>query len=264
MAWGIEIRAITKTFYSGDTEGTLALDRVSLDIRPGDFVSVVGPNGAGKSTLFRILAGQCAPDHGSVHFFPDGPQRGVDLLSAAQRSRKIAYVHQEPGQGTFSDLTVLENLKVAALDGFPSVFHRSVPRPFSIECEPRLAAIGLTEKAKSFVFELSQGQKQLLALESAVTRRPYVLLLDEHTASLDERNASACMQATDRLWRDEDITVMMITHNFVDAIAYGNRLIALKDGGIAIDVKDEEKRQITVEDLLRLLGMLPGGAKFQR
>jgi putative ABC transport system ATP-binding protein len=111
--------------------------------------------------------------------------------------------------------------------------------------------LGLEDRMTSKVGLLSGGQRQALTLLMATLQKPKLLLLDEHTAALDPKTAAKVLELSEKIITEEHLTAMMVTHNMRDAIAHGNRLIMMNEGRIAIDIRGEEKKKLTVEDLLQ-------------
>ena len=239
----IDIRDVTKTFTNLDGHQNKALNKVSLTIETGDFVVLVGHNGSGKSTLLKVIAGELVIDEGQIEF-------------QDKRRPRLARVRQLPGDGTFGELTALENFHIFMLKDVPSLLQVTSPASVKEHAIARLSQYSLQDKLEQPVESLSQGQQQLLALELAMAREPELLLLDEHTASLDKSNAEACMQATQRLASLTKTTVVMVTHNLSDAIRYGNVLCVLRGGQIAHCLRDEQKANLSLEKLMRLCGFL--------
>jgi putative ABC transport system ATP-binding protein len=249
---GCDVRLVdvSKTFTSRGSVGAVALRNISIAIGAGEFVVVVGANGSGKTTMLRLLAGELEPTTGSV-----------ELNASAGRARQpraraalVARVHQNPDAGVIGDLTVLDNLRLSAIHSRFAAPWRLGPsaadlRRFVGEIQPRLS-VALHAR----VSDLSQGQRQMLAMEMALLRQPLLLLLDEHTASLDRANALECLRLTERLSRATGVTVVMVTHNFADASIYGDRLIALRDGELAANVSGDAKRTLTAIDVFDLCG----------
>lgn len=252
----LQIRNLSKSFPSNGNGTTHALRSVDLDLRPGEFVVVIGPNGSGKTTLLNVLAGDFDPDTGQIVLVTNGKNGGAWLqMPRWQRAAYLARVHQDPRRGTAAGMTVWENLRLACS-------RQRVPLPWSFAPPThdrqwfleRLERLGLASKIDSRVAELSQGQRQLLALELAMLREPVLLLADEHTASLDQANAKKCLEATVALSRESGATVIMVTHNLMDALNYGDRLIVMRDGAVERDLAQEQKASLQLNDLIALCG----------
>lgn len=252
---GISICGLSKSFLSNGNGTTHALRGVDLDVRPGEFIVVVGPNGSGKTTLLNVLAGDFDPDGGQIVLEDGGNSDPWLEMPRWKRAAYLARVHQDPRRGTAAGMTVWENLRLARS-------RQRVPLPWSFAPPQhdrqwlidRLERLGLAGKIDSRVMELSQGQRQLLALELAMLREPVLLLADEHTASLDQANARKCLEATVALSREGGVTVIMVTHNLMDALNYGDRLIVMRDGQVARDFLADEKRSLTLSGLIELCG----------
>jgi len=240
----LRLAGVSKTYHQPGQIDVVALNDVSLEIARGEFVVIVGHNGSGKTTLLNIVAGDVLPDCGLFSTF-----------GSNDRAR-IARVRQSPGEGTFDDLTVAENFQLFVAEGRPSPFRVRVPTDVVLEATRRLAEYGLSARLNDRVCDLSQGQRQILALELAMMRRPELLLLDEHTASLDRVNAAMCMEATMRLARETGTTVLMVTHNFGDALSIGDTLVVMRDGKIAHRMTQEAKKTLSLENLLVHCGFM--------
>jgi putative ABC transport system ATP-binding protein len=240
----LELTGVTKRFAQPGQTEVLALDDVTLRVQKGEFVMVVGHNGSGKSTLLNVVSGDLSPDAGSLRWSTTGGRP------------RVARVRQAPGDGTFPDLSVLENFQIFNLRGVPSVLRtqpRAAVRSDATVCAQRHALAGRLDQRVS---ELSGGQRQLLALDLAMARAPDVLLLDEHTASLDRQNADRCMSATARLAEDTRTTVIMVTHNLSYALRYGDVLVVLRDGRLIQRLSGREKDRLSLPDLMRLCGFV--------
>lgn len=244
----LDITAISKTFHPGTPNARQALRQLSLHLEDGEFATIVGSNGAGKSTLFGAIAGSFYTDEGRILL------DGTDLTFQPehQRSRVIGRLFQDPMRGTAPHMTIEENLALAYLRAsHGSPFRRITPKDREL-FRSQLAQLdmGLEERMRQPVGLLSGGQRQALTLLMATIARPKLLLLDEHTAALDPKTAAKVMELTDRIVREGQLTTLMITHNMRDAIQYGNRLIMLHDGHVILDIAGEEKKKLTVPDLL--------------
>ena len=254
----LEIRDVHKTFNPGTVNEKTALDGVSLTLEDGDFVTVIGGNGAGKSTLLNAVAGTWLVDSGSISI--DGVN--VTRLSEHKRARFIGRVFQDPMMGTAATMQIEENLALALRRGKPRTLRPGITASEREQYRELLKtlSLGLEDRLTVKVGLLSGGQRQALTLLMATLQRPKLLLLDEHTAALDPKTAAKVLETTERIVQRDHLTTLMITHNMRDAIAHGDRLIMMYDGKIVVDVRGEEKRRLTVEDLLGLFEKASGQA----
>ena len=250
MATLLKIEDIHKTFEAGTVNENHVLKGLDLTVEEGDFISVIGGNGAGKSTLMNILAGGLQVDQGDILL--EG--KSIKQTSVRKRAKDIARVFQDPKMGTASRLTIEENMAIAKKRGAKRGLSWGVKEKEREEFKTALKElnIGLENRLKVDTQYLSGGQRQALTLVMAALVKPKLLLLDEHTAALDPKTSEMVMELTQKIVESHDLTTLMITHDMNHAIAYGNRLIMLYQGKIVVDVKGEEKKNLTVEDLMRL------------
>jgi len=250
------IENIRKTFNAGTVNEKKALQGVSLHLKPGDFVTVIGGNGAGKSTLLNSVSGALEVDEGKILI------DGVDVthLPEHKRAKYIGRVFQDPMMGTAATMQIEENLALAARRGKNRGLKPGITAAERKGYMEQLAMLdlGLEERMTAKVGLLSGGQRQALTLLMATLQKPKLLLLDEHTAALDPKTAAKVLETTQRIVEKDNLTTLMITHNMRDAIAYGNRLIMMYDGRIVVDVEGEEKKHLTVEQLLNLFSQASG------
>lgn len=252
----LQIMDIHKTFNAGTINEKRALQGVSLHLRPGDFVTVIGGNGAGKSTLMNTVSGAYPVDQGQILL--DGMD--VTHLPEYKRAKYIGRVFQDPMMGTAATMQIEENMALAARRGkirtlLPGITKKE--RSFYKE-QLKILDLGLEDRLTAKVGLLSGGQRQALTLLMAALQKPKLLLLDEHTAALDPKTAAKVLDATQKIVEKDNLTTLMITHNMRDAIACGNRLIMMYDGRIVVDVSGEEKKKLTVEQLLNLFSQASG------
>ena len=214
----------------------------------GDFVTVIGGNGAGKSTLLNAIAGTWLVDEGKILI------DGVDVtkLPEHKRAKYLGRVFQDPMTGTAASMGIEENLALAKRRGKSRTLKVGIRKSEREEYKEllKILDLGLEDRLTSKVGLLSGGQRQALTLLMATTQKPKLLLLDEHTAALDPKTAAKVLETTELMVKRNNLTTLMITHNMKDAILHGNRLIMLKDGKIILDIRGEEKKKLTVEDLL--------------
>ena len=242
----LKISHITKTFGLGTTDAKKALDDLSLDVRRGDFITIIGANGAGKSTLLGAIAGSFITDSGELVL--DGED--MTLLPEYRRARKIGRLFQDPMRGSAPDMTIEENLALAAgRGGWLSPVSRADRRFF----RERVAMLemGLEDRMNQPVGMLSGGQRQALTLMMATLNTPKLLLLDEHTAALDPATAEKVLGLTKRIVAENGLTCLMVTHNMQSALELGNRTVMMNAGKIVMDVSGEERARLGVPDLLR-------------
>ena len=244
----LKITNLQKTFNPGTVNAKTALCGLDLTLKDGDFVTVIGGNGAGKSTLLNAIAGVWKPDYGKIEL------DGIDVTNMPEhkRAKFLGRVFQDPMKGTAPDMEIAENLAIASKRGIPRKFRWGVKKADRKEYKQLLATLdlGLESRLSTKVGLLSGGQRQAVTLLMATLNRPKLLLLDEHTAALDPKTAAKVLELTDKIVSENNLTTIMITHNMHDAIEYGNRLIMMNNGKIIFDVSGEEKKKLTVADLL--------------
>ena len=252
----LEIKDVTKVFNAGTVNAKTALNGLNLTINEGDFVTVIGGNGAGKSTMLNAIAGVFQPDEGTITL--DG--KLLNGMSEHKRAKFLGRVFQDPMMGTAADMQIDENMALARRRGKFHGLGWSVTAAEREEYRALLAELdlGLEDRLTSKVGLLSGGQRQAVTLLMATLIKPKLLLLDEHTAALDPKTAAKVLEITDRIVNENRLTTLMITHNMKDAITHGNRLIMLQDGKVIVDVEGEEKKKLTVEDLLKLFAQASG------
>ena len=248
MGYMLEIRNISKTFNKGTINEKKALDRVNLNLYPGDFVTIIGGNGAGKSTMLNAIAGVWNVDSGNI--IVDGTD--ITRLPEHKRAVYLGRVFQDPMTGTAATMSIEENMAIAARRGARRGLRWGISRKERENYKEQLKELdlGLEERLSTKVGLLSGGQRQAVTLLMAAMKKPKLLLLDEHTAALDPKTAAKVLDISDKIIEEHQLTALMVTHNMKDAIAHGNRLIMMHEGRIIYDVSGEEKRNLHVSDLL--------------
>ncbi|MCH5269952.1 MAG: ABC transporter ATP-binding protein [Lachnospiraceae bacterium] len=253
----LDLIGLKKTFNAGTVNEKTALDGLNLHLQEGDFVTVIGGNGAGKSTMLNAIAGTWFVDEGSIRI----DDIDVTRLSEHKRAKYLGRVFQDPMTGTAASMQIEENLALAARRGARRTLKIGITnkeRAFYKE-QLQILDLGLENRLTTGVGLLSGGQRQALTLLMATLQKPRLLLLDEHTAALDPKTAAKVLDATDRIVKKDNLTTIMITHNMKDAIAHGNRLVMMHEGRIIYDVSGEEKKKLTVADLLHKFEEVSGG-----
>ena len=252
----LNINHIAKTFNPGTITEKRALTDVDLKLNAGDFVTIIGGNGAVKSTTLNAVAGVFTVDKGTIEV------DGVDVtrLPEFKRAKYLGRVFQDPMTGTAATMNIEENMALAMRRGEKRTLRwgiSNMERDMYRE-QLRTLGLGLEDRMSSKVGLLSGGQRQALTLLMAALRTPKLLLLDEHTAALDPKTAAKVLELTEKIVAEQKLTAMMVTHNMKDAIAMGNRLIMMNAGRVVVDVRGEEKKKLTREDLMQLFEKAAG------
>ena len=244
----LELKNLYKTFNAGTVNEKRAIDGLDLTLEDGDFVTIIGGNGAGKSTTLNLIAGVFPADQGNIIL------DGVDItrLPEHKRAKYLGRVFQDPMMGTAATMGIEENLALANRRGQRRTLRPGITAQEREMFRKQLAALGLglEDRMTSKVGLLSVGQRQALTLLMATLKKPRLLLLDEHTAALDPKTADKVLQITEEIVARDKLTTLMVTHNMKHAIQYGNRLIMMDAGKVVVDIRGEEKKNLSVRDLL--------------
>jgi putative ABC transport system ATP-binding protein len=244
----LQLKQIHKVFNEGTSDEKIAIDNVTLDLKKGDFVTIIGSNGAGKSTLMNVISGVMTPDVGSVSI----DSNEVTFLSEYKRAQLIGRVFQDPMAGTAPSMTIEENLAMAYSRNKSRKLRKGVTkkrREYFREVLETLH-LGLEDRLNARVGLLSGGERQALSLLMATFTEPSILLLDEHTAALDPSRAELITNITREIVEKFELTTLMVTHNMQQAIDLGNRLIMMDKGQVILEVEEENKKELTVKGLL--------------
>ena len=252
----LELKNICKTFNPGTINAKVALNHLNLTLKDGDFCTVIGGNGAGKSTMLNAVAGVFTVDSGSIVI--DG--QDVTRLPEQKRASLLGRVFQDPMMGTAPTMQIEDNLALAARRGQRRGLKWGITAVERADYKELLRSLdlGLEDRMTAKVGLLSGGQRQALTLLMAALKRPKLLLLDEHTAALDPKTAAKVLTLSDQIVEENGLTTLMITHNMKDAIQHGNRLIMMDAGRVVVDISGEEKKKLTVPDLLALFSRASG------
>ena len=256
MAEMLKLDNIHKTFNPGTINEKIALNGVNLTLNEGDFVTVIGGNGAGKSTTLNAIAGVWPIDSGKIYIGGDDGTK----LSEHKRAKYLGRVFQDPMTGTATTMSIEENMAIAARRGEKRGLSWGITHQERDTYREMLKALdlGLEDRLTSKVGLLSGGQRQAITLLMASIKKPKLLLLDEHTAALDPKTAAKVLEISDKIIAENHLTAMMVTHNMKDAIVHGNRLIMMHEGKVILNISGEEKKKLTVEDLLHQFEKVSG------
>ncbi|HAQ41006.1 MAG TPA: ABC transporter ATP-binding protein [Clostridiales bacterium] len=245
----LKIESVSKVFNRNTLDEHRALDNLSLNVSEGEFVTIIGGNGAGKSTMFNAIAGTMLCDSGNIEL--DG--QDITYMQEHSRASLIGRIFQDPMKGTAPNLTVGENLIVAYMRSIKKNVLRMPSKKEKSYIREHLAALnlGLEDRMNTKIGLLSGGQRQAVTLVMATLIKPKLLLLDEHTAALDPLSAKSVLDLTNKIVSENNITTLMITHNITSALDLGTRTIMMDSGNIAIDIKGDERKELSVQDVLQ-------------
>jgi len=243
----IVLKNVSMVFNPGTVNENPAINTINLKINEGDFITVIGSNGAGKSTLFNLIAGTITPTQGSLAL----NNRDITHEPEYKRAQYIGRIFQNPLLGTASNMSLEDNMMITHKKGFKWI-KRSLNNRMRDYFKTELVQLkmGLEDRMKENLAMFSGGQRQALTLLMMVLSKPELILLDEHTAALDPKNAEIVLELTHKFIKEYKLTSMMITHNMTHAIEFGNRLLMMDKGEIIFDVEGEEKKALTVEKLI--------------
>jgi putative ABC transport system ATP-binding protein len=244
----IAIKDASVIFNQGTVNENKALQDINLNVKEGDFITIIGSNGAGKSTLFNLIAGTITPTVGTIHL----KGRNITREPEYKRAQYIGRIFQNPLLGTASNMSLADNMMITYRKGFKWL-KRSLNNKMKEYFQSELVQLkmGLESRMKENLLMFSGGQRQALTLLMMVLSKPSLILLDEHTAALDPKNAGIVLELTNTFVKEYHLTSMMITHNMSHAIEYGNRLLMMDQGGIIFDVSGDAKQGLTVEKLVQ-------------
>lgn len=254
----LTLENIHKTFEAKTPNENHVLKGIDLKVEKGDFITIIGGNGAGKSTFLNSIAGSLLVDQGAIKI----EDKDVTSLTANKRAGLVSRVFQDTRMGTASRLTIEENMAIADRRGHKFGFGRGVnnKQREAFKEALKLLDLGLENRLTAEVGLLSGGQRQALTLLMATLKKPKVLLLDEHTAALDPKTSDMVLKLTEEVIERDQLTALMITHDMEQAIQMGNRLLMMDNGRILIDIRGEEKKQLTVQQLLDMFKKQSGRA----
>jgi len=256
----LQLKKISKVFSRGTIDEVKALNSISLEVKAEDYITVIGSNGAGKTTMLNVIGGVFPPEKGG-NIIVDG----VDItnLSEYKHATYVGRVYQDPNIGTAANMTIEENLAMAVLRGKSRGLRAASNKQRREEFREALAplGLGLENRLNALVGTLSSGQRQAVALVMATISRPALLLLDEHSANLDPRTAQIVLELTEMIVKREKITTLMVTHNMELALRYGNRLVMMHEGRIVVDLNQEQRTGLTINDLITAFERA-SGSKF--
>lgn len=244
----LKLKNICKTYNIGTVNETTLFTNFNLEVKKGEFISVIGSNGSGKTSILNMICGSIPVDSGTIAV------QGNDItrMKEYQRSKFIGRVFQDPAKGTCPSMNILQNMAMADNKGKSFNLSAGINKKRISYYQEQLSRLklGLEDKLYVKVGALSGGQRQAMALLMSTMTPLDFLILDEHTAALDPKTSEIIMELTDELVREKQLTTLMVTHNLRHAVEYGNRMIMMHQGGIVLDYDEEKKRKTKVEDVM--------------
>jgi len=232
----IQIKDLTKIYRTEEVE-TTALNKLSLTVKQGEFVSIMGTSGCGKSTLLNIIGLLDMPNSGSYLFDGTEVAKFKEKQRANLRKANIGFVFQN--FNLIDELTVYENVEL------PLIYNKVPKSERKTRVIEILERIGIAHRAKHFPLQLSGGQQQRVAVARALVTNPKLILADEPTGNLDSKNGNEVMELLTEL-HSQGATIIMVTHSSYDA-KFSSRIVTLKDGVIISEEKNTHKMDVLVD-----------------
>jgi len=250
----LKLENICKTYNLGTVNETTLFTNFNLEVKKGEFISVIGSNGSGKTSILNMICGSIPIDSGRILV------QGQDItrMKEHQRSKFIGRVFQDPAKGTCPSMNILQNMAMADNKGKPFNLTAGINKKRITYYQEQLSRLklGLEDKLYVKVGALSGGQRQAMALLMSTMTPLDFLILDEHTAALDPKTSEIIMELTDEIVREKQLTTLMVTHNLRHAVEYGNRMIMMHQGGVVLDYDGEKKKTTQVDDILGIFNTI--------
>ena len=250
----IKLTNIDKIYNKGTVNETQLFNKFNMEVKQNEFLSIIGSNGSGKTSMLNIICGSMPIDGGDITI--NG--KSIVKMKEFRRYKKIGRVYQDPSMGTCASMTILENMSLA--DNKGKIFGLSGgTNKKKVNYYKELLSqlnLGLEDKLSVKVGLLSGGQRQAMALLMSVMTPIDILILDEHTAALDPKTAEIIMELTDKVVKEKKLTTIMVTHNLMFALRYGNRLVMMHEGNAVMDLNAEEKKNANTDELLEVFNKI--------
>ncbi|MEO0312381.1 MAG: hypothetical protein RIQ89_2038 [Bacteroidota bacterium] len=243
----IDLSNINLFFPQENDVPIIALNEINLKVNKGDFIILIGANGSGKTSLLKVLACRVTPNSGKYVL----QQNDIKNYSSKDLAKKIALVHQDPTAGTVANLSIAQNFALAAMRGQKANLKLALTTDFinKIQHDISTLKLNLESKIHQPISSLSGGQRQALTILMAANLEPDLLLLDEPTSALDPKTADQLMGLTNELIISKNITAVMVTHQLNHALQFGDKIILMRNGSIAKQFSENEKKALNIVNL---------------
>lgn len=250
----LKLENICKTYNLGTVNESTLFTNFNLEVKKGEFISVIGSNGSGKTSMLNMICGSIPIDSGRILV----QDRDITRMKEHQRSKFMGRVFQDPAKGTCPSMNILQNMAMADNKGKPFNLSSGINKKRIGYYQEQLSRLGLGLEDKLYVKvgALSGGQRQAMALLMSTMTPLDFLILDEHTAALDPKTSEIIMELTDELVREKQLTTLMVTHNLRHAVTYGNRMIMMHQGNIVLDYEGDKKKNTNVEDVMSIFNSI--------
>lgn len=247
----LNIENLTKT-YGNVPNQTRALDGITFQVMPGEFLGIMGSSGSGKSTLLNCIATVIKPTGGSIVMEGRNLQSLGGKELAQYRGKTVGYL--------FQNFELLDNLTGRENVLLPTSLHDVTEKESSLRLEQLAEYLEITDVLDKFPAQMSGGQRQRVAAARAMILHPKLILADEPTGALDSKNAKNIMEKLSGLNRDEEATILMVTHDS-NAASFCKRILFIQDGVIFHELRrDDESQQDFYQRILKVMAQLGGGS----
>jgi len=248
----LKIESLKKYYGKGESQ-TKAIDGISFEVMPGEFLGIMGASGSGKSTLLNCIAAVISPTSGSIALNGTEISKLSGTKLAKYRGKEMGYL--------FQNFELIDNLTGKENILLPVSLHGGTEKEGSERFEKLVSYLEIKEILNKFPSQMSGGEKQRIAAARALILNPGMILADEPTGALDSKNAKALMTKLQGLNQEEGATILMVTHDS-NAASFCSRIMFIQDGMLFHELRREEgeKREAFYERILHVLAQLGGGS----
>lgn len=251
----LQVQKVCKTYGKGQSE-TVALNGITFDVFPGEFLGIMGPSGSGKTTLLNCIATMLKPTSGQILLNDQSITSFKGSQLAKYRGKNIGYL--------FQHFELLDNLTARENIVLPLSIHGENPKNQEAQLQKLAKQLDIEDVLNKFPYQMSGGQKQRVAAARALICNPNIVLADEPTGALDTKNAKVLMEKLSDINKTEGTTILMVTHD-ANAASYCSRILFIQDGIIFHEIRKNvpgETQNAFYERILTVLTQLSGGSNY--